>query len=473
MRGLLLVATCLVAPALIGTALPGPALAQISAEIPPPSQTAQGEVSVTIYNNNLALVQDRRQLDIGANRSRLEFPDVSAQIRPETVTLTGPGIGIVEQNFDFDLLSPQALMQKAVGETVTIVRTNPANGQETRERARILAANGGVVMQIGERIEVLRDDGLPVRVIFDRVPENLRARPTLSVTVQSERAGRRPVTLTYLTPGLAWSADYVALFDEANGRMDVQGWITLTNNSGTPYVNANTLLVAGAVGAGQQGPTYGGQRPLRQAGTESAGRERLGDFYLYPLPERTTIANRQTKQVSFLDVANTPAARAYEYRNSWLGTAEQPQSANSVLRFSTSRDQGLGDALPAGTVRVYQRDARGNPQFVGESAIGHTPMGSELGLTTGEAFDVKVKPTVERRERINADRWRTTMRYVLTNARPNAVTVDLMQSGLWGDTRITQESQPSERTSADDAHWRVQVPANGEVTVTATFDTRF
>jgi hypothetical protein len=144
-----------------------------------------------------------------------------------------------------------------------------------------------------------------------------------------------------------------------------------------------------------------------------------------------------------------------------------------VLRFSTSRDQGLGDALPAGTVRVYQRDARGNPQFVGESAIGHTPMGSELGLTTGQAFDVKVKPTVVQRERINSERWRTTMRYVLTNARPNAVTVDLMQSGLWGDTRITQESQPSERRSADDALWRVQVPANGEVTVTATFDTRY
>jgi len=474
MRGLLLVATCLAAPAL---ALPGPgqfAGAQITAEIPPPSQTAQGEVSVTIYNNNLALVQDRRQLDIPANRSRQEFPDVSAQIRPETVTLTGNDVGIVEQNFDFDLLSPQALMQKAVGETITLVRTNPATGAETRERARVLAANGGVVLQIGPRIEVLRDDGLPVRVIFDRVPENLRARPTLSVTVQAQAAGRRPVTLTYLTPGLGWSADYVALFDETNGRMAVQGWITLTNNSGTPYVNADTLLVAGAVGQGQAN-NYRRQQAeaLRQAGTESAGRERLGDFYLYPLPERTTIANRQTKQVSFLDVHNTPAARAYEYRNAWLGTAEQPQSANTVLRFSSSRNQGLGDALPAGTVRVYQRDARGNPQFVGESGIGHTPMGSELGLVTGQAFDVKVKPVVERRERLGADRWRTTMRYTLTNARPNAVTVDLMQSGLWGDTRITQESMPSERRSADDALWRVPVPANGEAVVTATFDTRY
>jgi hypothetical protein len=464
MRGLLLLSTIIAAPA----------LAQVSVEIPPPSVSAQGEVAVTIYNNDLALVQDRRQLLIPQGRSRQEFPDVSAQIRPETVTLTGNDIGIVEQNFDFDLLSPQALMQKAVGETITLVRTNPATGAETRERARVLAANGGVVLQIGPRIEVLRDDGLPVRVIFDRVPENLRARPTLSVTVQAQAAGRRPVTLTYLTPGLGWSADYVALFNEADGRMDVQGWITLTNNSGTPYVNADTLLVAGAVGQGQQAAYRRQQEAaLRQAGTESAGRERLGDFYLYPLPERTTIANRQTKQVSFLDVHNTPAARAYEYRNAWLGTAEQPQSANTVLRFSSSRDQGLGDALPAGTVRVYQRDARGNPQFVGESAIGHTPMGSELGLVTGQAFDVKVKPVVERRERLGTDRWRTTMRYTLTNARPNAVTVDLMQSGLWGDTRITQESIPSERRSADEALWRVPVPANGEAVVTATFDTRY
>ena len=461
---------------LLSTFLAAPAVAQNV--IPAPSQNAQGDVSVTIYNNDLALVQDVRQLDIASGRSRLEFPDVSAQIQPETVSLTGSGIGIVEQNFDFDLLSPQALMQKAVGETITLVRTNPATGAEQRERARVLAANNGVVLQIGQRIEVLRDDGLPVRVIFDRVPENLRARPTLSVTVESERGGRRPLTLTYLTPGLAWSADYVALFDEAAGRMDVQGWITLTNNSGTPYTNADTLLVAGEVGqSGGYNPRRGGYPPpapgMRQPGTETSGRERLGDFYLYPLPERTTIANRQTKQVSFLDVAGTPAARAYEYRNPWLGTMDQPQSAATVLRFSSSRDQGLGDALPAGTVRVYQRDSRGNPQFVGESAIGHTPMGSELGLTTGEAFDVKVQPVVESRERLSDSRWRTTMRYTLTNAGPAPVTVDLLQSGLWGDTRIVEESQPSQRRSADDALWRVAIPANGEAIVTATFDSRY
>jgi hypothetical protein len=460
-----------------------PALSQI--EVPPPTQTAQGDVSVTIYNNNRALVEDRRQISLPAGRSRQEFRDVSAQIEPETVTLTGRGVGIVEQNFDFDLLSPQALMQKAVGQTVTVVRVNPATGAETRERARILATNGGVVMQIGDRIEVLRDDGLPARVIFDKVPETLRPRPTLSVTLETQSGGARPVALTYLTPGLGWSADYVTLFDEANGRMDVQGWITLTNTSGTPYVNANTLLVAGSVGQAdpyrQRRYAGGGYPPpppppppptMDQAGTETSGRERLGDFYLYPLPERTTIADKQTKQVSFLDVQNTPASRGYEFRNAWLGTADQPLSANTVLRFSSSRSQGLGDALPAGTMRVYQRDARGNPQFVGEHRIGHTPMGSQIGLATGQAFDVKVRPVVEERTRLSGDRWRTRISYALTNAGPKPVTVDIVQSGLWGDTRVVQESMRSERLSADDIRWRVPVPANGQASVTATFDSR-
>ena len=472
---------------LLGSALAAAAPALGQAVAPAPPLTAQGDVSVTIYNNDRALVEDRRQLDLPAGRSRQEFRDVSAQIEPQTVTLNGRGVGIVEQNFDFDLLTPAALMQNAVGQTVTLVRLNPATGAETREQARILAANGGVVIQIGDRIEVLRDDGLPARVIFDGVPSTLRARPTLSVTVQTDGGGRRPVTLTYLTPGLAWAADYVALFDEANGRMDVQGWITLTNNSGTPYMNASTLLVAGAVGnSSGRYRDYGGGYPpppppppppgyggMVRPGVETAPRERLGDFYLYPLPERTTIADKQTKQVSFLDVQGAPAARAYEFRNGWLSTTEEPISVNTVLRFSSSRNQGLGDALPAGTVRVYQRDARGNPQFVGEHRIGHTPMGSDIGLATGQAFDVKVRPVVEERTRLSSNRWRTRMRYTVTNAGPKPVTVDVVQSGLWGDTRIVQESMKSDRLSADDARWRVPVRANGEATVTATFDSRY
>jgi hypothetical protein len=470
-------------------------------------QSAQGDVSVTIYNNNLALVQDVRQINLPAGTTRQEFPDVSASIRPETVTLTGDGFGIVEQNFDYDLLSPGSLMQKAVGQTVTLLRTNPATGAETRERAKVLAVNGGVVIQVGDRIEVLRDDNLPVRVIFDSIPPNLRARPTLSVTVEASRAGTRPLTLSYLSTGLGWRADYVALFDEKLGKINMQGWITLTNGTGTTFTNANTLLVAGDVGQVQQG--YGGGRGNlpqgNRAGTETGSREQLGDFYLYPIKGRTTIANAQTKQVSFLDVLGANATKAYEFRNGWQGAQNEGQSAATVLKFSSSKAGGIGDALPAGTVRVYMKDARGQSQFIGESGIPHTPGGSSLGLKTGEAFDVKVQPIVAERKIITQGEWestarfrvsksngtsetvtverqkeyyRTTMRYIVTNAKSQPVTVDVIQSGLlrywyWNDTRVVSENITGEQLNGEDRMWKVPVPANGETTLTVTFDTRW
>lgn len=454
-----------------GVALPGIAIAQTA-----PAPSAQGDVSVTIYNNNLALVQDARTLSVPQGRSRQEFPDVSAQIRPETVTLSGPGIAIVEQNFDYDLLSPDKLMEKAVGQVITIVRTNPATGTETREQAKVLAANGGIVLQIGNRIEVLRDDGLPVRVVFDKVPENLRARPTLSVTIEAERNGPVPTRLSYLTPGLGWTSDYVALFDEKAGTIDVQGWVTLSNNTGTTFSNADTLLVAGNVGGGQN--RFGhmasmDDAAIEQAGTESGPRERLGDYYLYPLAERTTIANAQQKQVSFLDVKASPARKAYEFVNGWMGGNDVPRSAATAIKFSTSRNGGLGDQLPAGTVRVYMRDARGDPQFIGENRIGHTPMGSSMSIRTGEAFDVKVKVVVEERTRLSNRRWRTRVRYTVSNARDNPVTVDLAQDGLWGDVRITEQSITGERVSADRVEWKVPVAANASADLIAIFDTRY
>ena len=436
------------------------------------AQSAQGEVAVTIYNNNLALVQDARTLTVPAGRSRQEFPDVSAQIRPETVTLSGPGIGIVEQNFDYDLLSPDKLMEKAVGQVITIVRTNPATGAETREQAKVLAANGGIVLQIGQRIEVLRDDGLPVRVVFDKVPENLRARPTLSVTIDSAKAGAVPTRLSYLTPGMGWTSDYVALFDEKLGTIDMQGWVTLTNNTGTTYTNAHTLLVAGNVGGGQN-QFNAIDASLERAGTESGTRERLGDYYLYPLAERTTIANAQQKQVSFLDVKGSPARKAYEFTNGWLASNDVPRSAITAIKFSTSKQGGLGDQLPSGTIRVYLRDQRGDPQFIGESRIDHTPMGSSMAIRTGEAFDVKIKSVVEERTKLSNRRWRTKMRYTLTNARPNSVTVDLAQDGLYGDVRIEAQSIEGVRVSADRIEWKVPVPANGTADLTASFDTRY
>ena len=476
-----------------------PAAAQDASD--PTGQTAQGELSVTIYNNGQSLVQDIRQLDIARGRSTITFPDVSAMIRPETLSFAATSTSIVEQNFDFDLLTPQKLMEKAVGQTVTLLRTNPATGQETRERAEVLSTYGGVVIRINNRIEVLRDDGLPVRVIFDEVPPNLRARPTLSVTLESSASGRRPASIRYLTPGLGWSSDYVALYDEARGTVDMQGWVTLTNTTGTTFTQANTLLVAGNT-SGSFSPA---RRDLVRPGTETADRERLGDFYLYPIDGRTTIANNQTKQVSFLDVQGVPARRVYSSASNWLQTDSNPRNVSTAISFSSSRDGGLGDALPSGTVRFYQRDAQGNPQFIGENGIGHTPMGSVLSLRTGDAFDVFTQAEVESRSKITAgeyersaryrviedgeitreieidravDYYRTTMRYTFTNAKPEPVEVEYTQMGLdrgwWArDFRVVSEDAEGEQLNAGSRLYRVTVPANGTRVVRVTYETKY
>lgn len=437
---------------------------------------AEPGIDITIYADNQALVQDTRVITFtGDPAQRIEFKNVSAQIRAETASLSASDLSIVEQNFDYDLLSPAKIMENAVGQTITLVRTNPATGQELRERAVVLAANGGVVLQIGDRIEVLRDDGLPVRVIFDKVPPNMRADPTLSMTV-SAKPGTREAVLRYLTPGLGWRADYVALFDEKTSSIDVQGWITLSNNSGVNYDSARAVLVAGSPRMLNQSQCYdcgGGDVDMVEAGTESGTRERLGNYYLYPLPQRTTIANLQTKQVSFLDVHGAPAQHGYEVRLGWLQSASQPMSVNTVYSFSNSAQGGLGDQLPAGVVRFYIRDSKGQPQFIGENSIGHTPMGSKLSISTGQAFDVKILPVVETRTKVNDRRWKTGMRYTITNALPKPVTVRVVQSGLWGDARITGESQKSERRDADTAVWTVTVPANGKTELTATVDSRY
>jgi hypothetical protein len=473
----------------------------------------QGDLAVTIYNNDLALIQDVRRIDPGKGDVTIDLPDVSAAIQPETVTLAVPDATILEQNFDYDLLSPARLLDKSVGQSVTLMHTNPTTGVDSGETARVLANNGGTLLEVGGHIEVLGDIGHS-RLVFPGLPPGLKARPTLSVRLDSARSGARPVSLSYLSHGLSWKADYVALFDDSGtsdgaGKIDVQGWITLNNTTGTSFADAHVLLVAGEVanslGADMPRRNFMPVRAPRPdtVGTEASGRERLGDFYVYPIAGKTTLANAQQKQVSFLDVKQAPARKLYRYRNDWLGTSDQPVSVQSVIRFSTGATQGVGDALPAGMVRVYMRDARGQPQFIGEQAIDHTPMGSVLALSTGDAFDVKVQPTVTKRDRIEFDEWeraarwrvteegkapkvitvdhtvthwRTTMTYRVTNARPVPVTVEVAQHGLdngWSDTRVPNESLPGEQRTLDERVWQVPVPAQGATTLTVTFDTRF
>ena len=432
-------------------------------------------LSMTIYGDNRALIEDIRDFRFENGRSTVVLPNVSSQINAPSATFIADGVEILEQNFDYDLLSPNKLMQKAVGQEIEIVRTNPGTGKETREKAKVLAVNNGVVVQIGDKIEVLRDDNLPTRVIFDKIPDNLRAKPTLSVAVDSDRAGTRPATLTYLSGGLSWRADYVVSFNEDDEKMDIQGWATLTNQTQTTFEDVKTSLIAGTIGNNRNRNQYNrynnynnNRGNVRGGGTESSPQERIGDSYLYPLPGRTTIASQQTKQVGFVDAKDVDASKIYEYQVTGFQTYKDPINVDVRLAFSNSRAAGLGEALPKGTIRVYAKDQKGQSQFIGEDNIVHVAGGSEMAIKLGEAFDITVQPTMVKSEKISKYVTDITMKYEIKNAKDEAVKVNIRQ-GLWGwrtEYEILEETHDSRTPDAYSRAWNVDVPAEGEATLT-------
>ncbi len=425
-------------------------------------------LSMTIYNDNMALIDDVRVMPVTAGRLRLEFKDVSAQIIPQTVSLTGPGITVIEQNFDYDLLTPTKMLEKAVGQTVKLIRTNPGNGAETTVTAKVLSVNDGAVLQVGDHIEVLRDDGLPTRIIFDKVPDNLRARPTLSVTVASDTPGSKTLGLRYLSRGLAWKADYVGLYDETQKRLNLQGWITLSNNSGINYQNVRTQLVAGSLNMGGGYPQPRGRSGQASGLTEyddnGGDEERIGDYYLYNLPERTTIAHSQQKQVNFLNASSVAAQKIYAASASGFNSQQNAQNTSVVLDLANSKAGGLGMALPAGAVRLYANDQQGRAQFLGEDRVDHTPVGSGIQWTVGQAFDVTTQSTVV--DQTQGDWWRggsVKMRYAFRNARPENVEVVFDQQGMRDvDWKIAETSHKGEKLNADTYRWTIAIPAKGE-----------
>jgi hypothetical protein len=429
---------------------------------------ADKQLSVTIYNDDLALVDHLRPLELAAGRQRVDIPGVSAQIMPQTVSFSATGITLIEQNFDYDLLTPHKLMEKAVGGNVRLVRVNPATGAETTETAQVLSIADGTVLRIGNRIEVLREDNLPARVVFDKVPDNLRARPTLSVLVDAAEPLRQDVRLTYLSRGLGWEADYVAVFDEAKGALSIQGWITLSNRSGTTFANARTQLVAGNLRLTGDGAGRG--LPVSRSPGLADGRQQqqLADYYVYPLAHPTTLANQQTKQVSFLEAAEVKASKGYEITFTDFASSDEPRSAEVRVRFANARDKGLGAPLPAGVVRVYARDAHGQPQFIGEDRVGHTSAGSDIALRVGDAFDVTVTPTLNQTTRVNKRSSDHQMSYLVRNARAQPATVTIRQDGLWRFNEVREESIKGRRTDADSFAWDVPVAANGETKLDIT-----
>ncbi|HEY6093390.1 MAG TPA: DUF4139 domain-containing protein [Gallionellaceae bacterium] len=441
----------------------------------------QHGVAVTIYNNDLALVKDQRKIKLRSGLNRLALRDVSAQMRPETAllrSLSDPGsISVLEQNFDFDLLTPQKLLEKYVGRNVSVIRTNPANGKETTEQATVLSASGGVVMRIGNRIET----GLPGRIVYDDVPANLRDRPTLVTRLSSSEAAEQAVELSYLTGGLAWKADYVAELSPDERSIDLSGWVTLTNTSGASYNNARLQLVAGDVNRVQEyfrankAKVLGVVAAPAMAEERAMAEESLMEYHLYTLERPTTIAENQTKQVALLSASNVPARKElllsgadYYYMSSY-GDLGQKMKVGVFLEFDNKEAAHLGMPLPKGIIRVYKKDKAGNAQFVGEDNVDHTPRNEKVRLKLGESFDVtadkkqtdfKSHPAPFR----GGHQVEAAFEIVLKNARKEAAVVTV-QEPIPGDWKIVSESHRSSKPTAHTASWSIEVPPEGKTTL--------
>lgn len=440
----------------------------------------QQQLAVTIYNQDLALVRDVRRASLPTGEIRLALRDVAAQIRPETAllrSLSAPaGLRTLEQNFDFDLLTPAALLQKYVGRQVRLVVTHPTTGAETIKTAEVLsAAEGGVVLRVGDRIET----GLPGRLIYDELPANLRDRPTLSVQLANQTADGQDLEISYLTGGLSWKADYVATLNDADNRLALNGWVTLTNQSGTSFPNARLQLVAGDLHRVRDLRMK--QEVLQRLAAPAADvapmeREQLFEYHLYKLPRPTTLAENQTKQVALLSAPTVTARKElllqgsdYYYR-SHIGDLGQKMKVAVYLELANRRADGLGQPLPAGIVRVYKNDRAGQAVFVGEDRIDHTPENEKLRLKLGDAFDVTAnKVQTEYKSLGRSFRYahssESAYRLVLKNAKQESVTVRV-QEPIPGDWEMLAESHKHTKQAAHTAVWEVPVPANGEAELT-------
>ena len=440
----------------------------------------QQSVAVIIYNGDLALVKDTRKVSLKTGLNALALRDVSAQIRPETALLrsiNAPGsLALLEQNFDFDLLTPHKMLEKYVGKTVGIVKVHPTTGAETVEQATVLSVNDGVVLKMGNRIET----GLPGRIVYDDVPANLRDRPTLVTQINNKGATKQTVELSYLTGGLGWKADYVAELNDKENMLDLSGWVTLTNTSGTSYKNAKLQLVAGNVNRiqPQMQPTMM-RKNMDMIAAEAAApmaEEGLLEYHLYTLDRPTNIMEAQTKQVALLSASGIPARKelvlkgAEYYYQGQYGEIGTKMKVGVFIEFDNKEASKLGLPLPKGILRVYKKDSKGNAQFVGEDNIDHTPKNETVRLKLGDAFDVtadkkqtdfKVLPNPQK----NHSAFDSAYELVLKNAKKEKVTVTV-QEPIGGDWKIVSESHPHTKANSHLAVWKIDIPAESSTTLT-------
>jgi len=440
-----------------------------------PGQTTlddQVDLAVTVYNSDIALVRDVRSIDIARGTAELHFMDIAATVNPATVhfrSLSEPSrVGVVEQNYEYDLLEPDKLLRKYVGRTVTLVRRQ-SDGREVEIPAQLISYNNAPVWKInGEIVTGLGAD----HIRFPELPGNLYSRPTLIWTLDNTGAARHRVEASYLAGQLAWNADYVLTVARDDKAGDLDGWVTVRNGSGTSFKNASLQFVAGDLNRVRQEmmKTADSIRPAAMA-ERTMQQESFSDYHLYTLGRKTTVNNNETKQVSMLNATAFPVQKRYvvEGQQFYYRNAQHPGSplkdvVQVYYQMKNETKSGLGQPMPAGTVRVYQADSRGGLQFVGEDRINHTPKDETINLKIGNAFDVVCERKQTDFQRVGSNVYEFEYEVTLRNHKTTAVSVEVNEP-IGGSWRMLQASHQWTKTDAWAAQFKVPVAADGTAVV--------
>ncbi len=434
----------------------------------------QVDVALTVYNGNLALVRDVRQITLPRGVVHLRFEDISATVNPTTVhlrSLSHPGqLPMLEQNYEYDLLDPQKLLQKYVGRQITLVRNRMENGGTRTEevKATLLALNNGPVWKIGD--EIVTGMGAD-HYRFPEVPETLYSRPTLVWSLQNEGGTAQKIEAAYLAGNITWSSDYVLTLDRQGAAADLDGWVTLQNSSGTAFRNAKLQLVAGDLHRVVDGRREDKAREALQAAAERTAafaQQAFAEYHLYSLGRRTSINNAETKQISLLNASSVPVKKRYlvegqqfYYRNRQHPGSPLKDAVRVYYEFNNDAQSHLGQPMPAGIVRVYQTDGSGQVQYVGEDRIGHTPKDEKLTIQIGSAFDIVCERKQTDYQKLGGDLYEFAYEVTLRNHKEVPINVEVHEP-IGGDWTMLFSSYRWTKTEAWAARFDVPVPASGE-----------
>lgn len=428
------------------------------------TREVQKDVMVTIYNGNLGLVKDVREVRLPLGLGEAQFMDVAAQIDPTSVHLTSlsdpAGLKILEQNYEYDLLSSDKLLEKYVGRSVRLYQSDG-----TFHEARLLST-AGPVFEINGQIHL----GYSGRLVLPSLPENLVAKPTLVWLLRNQTAAAQRVEASYLTGGITWKADYVLVVDDTDTRADLTGWVTIDNKSGATYANAALKLVAGDVHRARDGRREARLMDLaaKAASPPEASREfaqeGFFEYHLYTLDGRTTLKHQQTKQLSLLSAAAVPVKKqliyygAQDYYRTSYGMPMSNQKVSVLLELTNSQEHRLGMPLPRGKVRVYKADAGGSQQFIGEDWIDHTPKNERVKVKLGEAFDVVGERTQKEYRKLAPGLWEVEWEIALRNHKTQAQTVTVIEP-VPGDWQVLHSTHAWDKPQAHTLRFSIPVPA--------------